>query len=497
MLNRIKSAFILILQPIYPMRTQRSTPHFGHVTSIITLSHALAGSVVIFGVFSAEKGLNEKYFLVKWVLLTIFATLGALSVLILIISSCRRALKTRLENTGEEPSINLIVVFLWIFGLANMIQMSLNIVVYMECITKPVEDDARFIFLIFANTVNLLFTTLQLVFLTYNKRAHLRFTSYLHFAVIIILAANFTIWYSSSIHSLFIHGDTTGHGNKSCFHTSDTYRGLVKEMSVILLPPEMEFFILSSTLTIYLWQNALEYQTVRHAQTYTVLTGDNYEGLPNTISRDMGGTHILALILGLSVNFPVFISTVLLDFVYDWKTKHLITVLDGSEILSGICTCVVVSVSSHRMKNDLKYTTKPLVMKEYILIISSAGIMAYLAIGFLASLSNNTHQTSSIVSHLFQMVVVFLQTLFLIRSTRYTTGERRTGFTSIAPLFLVTTNLVYWLLDSYNRNFISRSRFGDYANWKFVRIFLVPLTVYYRFFSGMSAYSMNKRFQQQ
>ncbi|XP_061193410.1 uncharacterized protein LOC133201637 [Saccostrea echinata] len=294
---------------------------------------------------------------------------------------------------------------------------------------------------------------------------------------------------------MFANGNSTGVYNNSCFHASKIQKTLGRKVSSMLLPPQLEFCVLASTLLVALWKNAQECQTAERRTTYSFLTGDMHDRHTYAVSKGVNGIYILALIFGIFINVPHFISTILLNFVYKWKNKSVIIVYDIGQSLISLSTFVIVYVCSRKIKLDSNFTKKPLIIREYILILSSTGIMAYFTFEFLAGVSGFTISKFIILSSISGMLETFLQTLLLINSCRYTMLQSGSNVISSCSIILVITNLTYWLENSYNRSIISLTRYNDHNNVNYMDIILVPLMIFYRFFSGISAYSMYKRFK--
>ena len=151
----------------------------------------------------------------------------------------------------------------------------------------------------------------------------------------------------------------------------------------------------------------------------------------------------------------------------------------------------------HRLKTTSMHTPRPLLFKEYILILSSAGIMSYFMIEILAILTGQTLTKTTILSRAFGMLETSLHTYLLINSSRRTPRDshRVSPFIPYSSIILVTFYLTYWLLDSYNKHIITNSRCIGYSQWDVVEIILNPLVTFFRFFAGMSAYSMYKIYE--
>ncbi|XP_052711134.1 uncharacterized protein LOC128185589 [Crassostrea angulata] len=498
MSNILKNACRIILLPLFPVSRRNTTPRDGEVASKLFLSHLLAGSVVFFGVLSAQKAVIDEVFVGKWTAITVSICVGFITVLSLLISSYRQRLQVQLTGTDEDPSINLQLVFLWGFGFALIIFLSINIVTYLQCAIDRPDDFPHSIFLLLVHFLYILFTVCQVVLLTYNKRSILKATIQFHFSIVCILAVNFALWYSSTMHTLFATGNkTTGFFNRSCFHSSDIQNKLGNQVSPILLPPQIEFYILASTLLISLWQNAKRYGVTQRTEACQLSNVGSREKLGTHLPTGENGKNILAVTLAIFINVPVLITTVLLDFVYDWENKYVVICLDVSETLSAICSCVLVYACLRNISTVSVNSTKSLLVRDYILILSSTGMMAYFMIGVVASMSGYTLSKSTVVSRVFGMLETFLQTYLLTRSSRHTADGNRRESTCISfcALILVISNLTYWLLDSYNKHMITKSRYIGFKDWNVVEVLFIPLVTFFRFFSGMGAYSMYMKFK--
>lgn len=99
MSNILKNACRIILLPLFPVSRRNTTPRDGEVASKLFLSHLLAGSVVFFGVLSAQKAVIDEVFVGKWTAITVSICVGFITVLSLLISSYRQRLQVQLTGT--------------------------------------------------------------------------------------------------------------------------------------------------------------------------------------------------------------------------------------------------------------------------------------------------------------------------------------------------------------------------------------------------------------
>lgn len=191
MSNTVRQVCRLLLLPLFPVSIRNKTPRDGEVASKLFLSHVLAGIVVLFGVLSGQKAVLEKIFFSKWAAIIICICVGVLAVLSLLISSYRQRPRVQSTGTEEDSSIILQLTFLWGFGLALMIYLGINIVTYFQCAMKRPDDFAHSIFLILVDSLYIMFTVFQVMFLTYNKRYILKATIHLHCSIANLFIANF------------------------------------------------------------------------------------------------------------------------------------------------------------------------------------------------------------------------------------------------------------------------------------------------------------------
>ena len=220
--NILKNVFTLLLQPLFPVSKRNRTPRDGQIASKMFLSHALAAFIIFFAVFSGEKAILDRVFITKWSMLTLCILVGLLATISLLVTSCRRRSRIPMSEKEDDPSISFQLVFLWVFALSMMIYLSVNIIIYIRYALYESEDFVHSVFLAFVNILYILFTVSQVVFLSYNKRSILSATIHLHFSIVCLLAANVSLWYSSTVDTLSSKGNkTAGFQNRSCFHSSE------------------------------------------------------------------------------------------------------------------------------------------------------------------------------------------------------------------------------------------------------------------------------------
>lgn len=499
MFKILQIVFQFVIQPFFPISRRNATARDGKIVSIIFLSHVLAGIVVFFGVVTRENTILQGLVISKNAWMSSILILGFLAVSSLLISSCLQRREFGLAESEQDPSINLQLVFLWGFGLATMLLVGVNITIFLQCLINDNSNTTdQSLFLLVINVLYALFIVFQFVLLTINKQTILKATVYFHFSIVSILAVNFALWYSSTIYTFVaIETNITMFLNISCFQSSEIKMKLGNKLYPILFPPQMEFYILASTLTLSLWWNSKRYVGSDTTDRSRLVEVPRHTELNDHASTDVNIKHILSVILGVVLNVPIAISTILMNFVYKWQNRYVRIFFDISETLSSVCSCILACACCYKIRSVSLTIPKPMLIRDYILILSSSGVMAFLTAKIIEIPIEFTLTKMTTVSCICGMFETFFQTHLLISSNIKTIPEFRAGslFISSCAIILLISNLTNWFLESYNKHLYVKARYFGHKDLDVVQFLFLPFVTFYRFFSGMSAYSMYKRFK--
>lgn len=498
MFKILQIVFRFVIQPFFPTSRRNATARDGKIISIIFLSQVLAGIVVVFGVVTRENTILEGLIISKNAWMSSILIVGFLAVSSLLISSCRHRREFGLAETEKDPSMNLQLVFLWGFGLATMLLVGVNIAIHLKCLSDNSNNTDQSLFLLVINVLYALFIVFQFVLLTINKQSLLKATVQFHFSIVCILAVNFALWYSSTIHTFFaIETNITRFPNTTCFQSSEIKMKLGNKLYPILFPPQMEFYILASTLILSLWWNSKRFVGSETTDRSSLVDVARYTELNDHASIEVNRKHILSVILGVVLNVPIAISTVFLNFVYKWQNRYVRICFEISETLSSVCSCILAYACCYKIRSVSLTIPKPMLLRDYILILSSSGVMAFLTAEIIEHLTEFTQTKMTIISCILGMFETFLQTHLLISSNVKTIPEFRAGslFISSCAIILLISNLTYWFLESYNKHLYVKARYFGHKDLDLVEFLFLPFVTFYRFFSGMGAYSMYKRFK--
>ncbi|XP_056016426.1 uncharacterized protein LOC125675125 [Ostrea edulis] len=503
----------ILALPIFPNVPQSGFNNSGERISFLFFLHVISGLFVINGVFAAEQATSEESNIKNWVVVTVFVTIGLISLVILLIAGCRNTLHTNRipETKMSDPSLNLRIGFLWVFGLVVMIHVSLNFATYIDCIQSYSLRGVHVTFLLTSNIILLLFLIIQITFVSYFQHTCTSFTRgyIINFASMFVLVANFVIWYSvvvsksTSLGMMKNDAESNQSNETYCFLTSKIQQKLSLNMTPYLFPSRMEFCILASSFIITLRRWPMDY--VRNEGSYTdyQVLHENIDdrNVPSPEKRNhINGPHIFATVCGFVINMPTFFSAILLVFVSDWNQEALLLTIYTGESLSAVCSIAIVYICSYCLNKNFSNSWRhsKLTTNEYILILTSSGMVTYFTIGILTNFSYPQNMKMYACCRFLGLLEIFLQTYFFIRIRRYNLNGNHSILISSCGIILMLTNLIYWLLNSYKQNAFAESReifLVEREKWLYIENILVPLLTFYRFFSAMSAYSLYCKFK--
>ena len=493
----------ILTYPIFPASADPDFNVCGQKVTFLLFLHMVASLFVVIGVYAAEQARSEDSDIKNWVIVIVLIIVGFISLVVLMVRGCQSKLRIHGMTVSRlsDPSLNLRVFFLWIFGLVVIVHVLINLAIYIQCMTSYQVRNVQGMFSIFSSFTLMLFLLIQTSFITYYRNTTFVQDSIVSTATILILAANFAVWFNtlvSSINVFDMYANTTvqRYSNESyCFHTSSIQRTLGMKLSPYLLPPRLEFCILASTFIISFWRWPIERRDVyienniNSAYEYHV-TRSHYETI---------GPHVFAAMLGLLINTPVVITKLLIAFVFNWKYEDAVFALDLGQCISSICSIIAIYVSSYYLIRQFGNYWRParLTTNEYILIIGSSGMMAYYMFGFLAALTKRVHMMF-LLCCIISLFETFLQTYFLIKLRRYSTEGQSSVVISSAGILIMIKNLMFWFLSSYNpyaHVSIWDNTLIDRENWRYINKILGPVITFYRFFSGIISYTVYHKFK--
>ena len=154
--------------------------------------------------YAAEQARSEDSDIKNWVIVIVLIIVGFISLVVLMVRGCQSKLRTHGMTVSRlsDPSLNLRVFFLWIFGLVVIVHVLINLAIYIQCMTSYQVRNVQGMFSIFSSFTLMLFLLIQTSFITYYRNTTFVQDSIVSTATILILAANFAVWFNTLVSSI-------------------------------------------------------------------------------------------------------------------------------------------------------------------------------------------------------------------------------------------------------------------------------------------------------
>ena len=502
------SKFLRILaHPIFPASANPELNTSGQKVTFLLFVQVVSALFVFIGVFAAEQAVSNKAKLGNWIIVMLSVTIGVIALFVLIVRGCQNKLRVhrRTLTRMSDPSLNLRILFLWIFGLAVIIQVIINFAIYIQCITSfRLQDMTQVVFTLMSNVTMLIFLLIQTSFISYYRNATFVKNNVVNIASIVILSTNFAIWFNTLVSSInvfdmYVNTTIPRYSNESyCFRTSSIQTELGSKVRPFLLPPRLEFCILASSFIISFWRLPIE-PVIEYPD--NSINREDYCQTTSTHRRhQLVGAHIFATVFAIFLNTPIFLTMLLLDFAFNWKQDDVFFALDLGESISSLFNVIAIYVCSYHLVSRFENSWRParLNTNEYILILSSSGVMGYFMFGLLTALSSPIPVNMFLITRISSLLETFLQTYFLLKIKRCITEGRTSVLISSTGILMMVKNLMFWFLNSYSSSHHSTKLdlvLVDSKSWVYIRNIFGPLMTFYRFFSGMMSYSVYYKFR--
>ncbi|XP_061197137.1 uncharacterized protein LOC133205354 [Saccostrea echinata] len=475
------------------------------ISPTLTFAHLVSCLCVVLGIYSGKQTTDDTARFVVWGLVMGLVGCGLLALIVLICSNSFVQSPPNKEMP-KDYSLNLRVVFLWLFGLGVILKSAVYIAIKIECF-PIVSDDFMMYLSVLSTFMFICFIILQMGTITYFRNYHFKKSTQINFVIVFLSLANFAVWLNSVVSSLngiyATNPNETVHmktfkNESECFFSSKIQKDLALKLLPFLLPTQMEFFILASSFVLSFWHSSTEQECwITEIDLEETGTDESQELLPllprNTENR---ATNVAVIMISVILNLPTFLTWLLLSFVYPDNNKGLRNSYEICNCVNSIAIIIIVYIAFDHLSKT--YSTsqyqRSLTTSETILVFSSAGVVAYSTYGLLFALQGNIEEHLALfLRNFIEIIETFLQTSLLIQCQRYILSWQRSSLLSSLALILTITNLINWFLYSIYQNVPAEGQekiVGNRRNWAYVQTILVPLLIFYRFTSAMNSYSL-------
>ena len=217
----------------------------------------------------------------------------------------------------------------------------------------------------------------------------------------------------------------------------------------------------------------------------------------------------LIILFGIAVITPVFVALLILLSVRRHSPQmHFIWEILRCTFTTIHLLFLILTFRRTKQECNLPVASFKLKGKEYILILSSAGAVAYSTFALLSGVMCRSEDPITknvalivIIENIVNIVAIYLQTVLIIYGGRCEqkagTQTKLIGVQNVF-VFLVITNMVSWFNNSFisNRLEYSSLQYGFYSSsWNIINETVFPFVIFYRFHSAMDMYEMYRKFR--
>ena len=354
----------------------------------------------------------------------------------------------------------------------------------------------------------------------------------IRYGMILIIAADASNWFHTILNEsqeLYNHAMSSSICNSNLTLNTTSTRSdpcilahLIEKTDPILSPMVIEFCLLSVGLLLRLWSNTVEKEkslgnyhgnsTFHDVESTSPKAGmfgtsrDSYylHGIRKRDENKTNPYHALLTTLGLFGTMFLFVIKYVV-FEIDKRGMYSHYEVVQSVYISSLLLCSVFSFYIASKYYEVGEVTKPLKVREYLLIFCCFGTIFYLMFTVIAgamSFHNDGYGRTICIEFIIDCLSVFFQTTMMLLAPRlqYRARLRDQPVFALSNVFVAisTLNLALWSVDSFvtstnpSSSNIQHDFYGD-AYWYFVAKVVFPFTVYFRFHSFIDFMELSLR----
>ena len=513
----------------------------GSVASVVTVSGLAAVSFVIIGICTQ---FPKSHHDILWILAGIMLILALISMIVISIVANKHRQEWLLDMplSYKTKVQKLKIVFLWIFGLAIILQRTLRLLINIDCITKDTSDKIfRRVENIGNNLLAIISYCVQMGFISYFSYYRFQGLLCVNYAVLLILLSNLFYWFEAVMNEA-----SHDYGiPQKIYNTTDCYyaspiQTFMHTLMPYIVPARIEFFLLATTFVLNMWPpmqstpNTIDIDdhSAHHSQGSFAINAEDSERTPlvsrpppqqqsgggsaESISLQMHGnnrlvhvppvSYFLTMFIMLVMNMPVVISNIVLAFVFKGNDNAFF----ATTTVDCVYKCLTLAISTLlicRISKETECETpaRKLSANEYVLILSAAASAGGCAFAIISGI-----QTYTLVGHVFLaknvagIFSIYAQTTIIIYSvrTRRKAHSEESSFWALNHMFVLLSvcNLILWILDTFIKvpfttyDQVQLGIFG-HKTWRSLKNVLSPLQIFYRFHASIDFYGLYCKFK--
>lgn len=401
-----------------------------------------------------------------------------------------------------------------------------------DCIDKHGREQfpGELVVSIATHIFEIIFNTGQLGFISSYSAYRLKSSTLINYGISTIILTHVLRWFRTLFTSLLSNhlindsNYSTSFLNNCYWNTDLTH--FRTSIEPYVEPTLTEYSLLAVSLMLRMWisfekegRPAFFVSSVTTEQ--TPLLGSGSRQVSSSGNIQIGFDHSLSLrsavrsssvyvcvLVAIVLCLPILTTVIMASAVENYSYHY--------QLSSGIVQCVfklqlfivillALFLCSKQYKEE--YSADKMNSSRYILILCTAGAVAYSTFGLIAGLMHMAFETLSValvIQKFFEIACIYLQTILILQSSSYNTARNRNG-SRYLPVYkvhcvLFTINIVMWLVNSYMGKVvgsvmhIEASFYGE-KYWKAVNDVVYPITIFYRFHTAMDIYQLYKKYE--
>lgn len=440
-----------------------------------------------------------------------------------------------LERNTVDVTIRMKLGFLWLFGIINILNSAINMAIVSDCIEKHGNEEfpGELIVSVVSHIFEIIFNTGQLGFISSYCAYRLRSSSLMNYGISTIILTHIVRWFRTLFMSLLSNHLIDKHTNHShsflnnCYWTNDL-TNFRRSIESYIEPTLTEYSLLAVSLMLRMWiifeNETREPQYVQSCDTertpllssgYTQLfsTGNiqstlsDNSGVPLTSkSSSMYICILMAIVLCLPLLTTIIMVSAVKPYTYHYQlSTAIVQCVFKLELFVMILLAFFLTYKQYQEENS----TDRINSSRFILILCTAGTIAYSTFGLIAGLFEKRGDYATLALPLFiqkflEIACTYLQTILILQSSLSNIVRVR-NVSRFIPVYkihcvLFTVNIIMWLVNSYIGKMVGsimhiEANFYGENYWKAVNDVIFPITIFYRFHTAMEVYQLYKKYE--
>jgi hypothetical protein len=491
----------------------------GRIAATVTVTSLTSICFALIGVFANIQVENNIAYMVTWAIseiIVIFAIVALIWISVLAYKNKDSWYQEDYYPKGRKEGAKISITFLWIFGVATIVDKSVELSIDIEClnsnITIPENTFSKRWHWIFSDIAHIIFYCIQLGFFSYFLRYRLGNHLAINYGVLSVLLTNAVQWFISlmeDINDYYKEGQISGLDKDHCFWDSWILKKVMAALHPYLSPAMIEFFLLSAGLILGMLPSDCTEEITEPSESESnelmpllkdeqdIRVERSYEKHPATYFLFVIFTTVVNIILTIvnivftkvsPESYPVFCTLVVTDSVF----KLL--------LLGAI---MIIYYRIHKFGQQ-QQNHGSLSSGQYLFLLTTTGTLGIDVLGIIGGI-----QFSDLKGYLYTMNNVFdvfltiWQSILLIHIERIVLTEPRGKLipSELLCLYLAISNFVYWAVDSfidvtYAESYHVSGWIVSADQWENIQEMLAPMLIFYRFHTFLDWYVVYCRLKQ-